>query len=90
MDKEQAAELNTMASEIKNTLEILKALLWSYGDEYACPNDERIIMNIRARPSLSSCVFAAIENYAMKARDQAEELETYTERVMEDEFQEAQ
>lgn len=90
MDKEQVAELNTMASEIKNTLEILKSLLWSYGDEYACPNDETIIMNIRARPSLSGYVFAAIEDYAMKAIAQAEELETYTERVMEDKFQEAQ
>ncbi len=89
MDKTQAADINTMASELKNTLEILKSLLYSYGDDYAAPNDETIIQNIQARPAHSSSLYAAIEDYAMKAREQAEDLEEVTGRIMEAEFQKA-
>lgn len=82
MTKEQIAELNTMASELKNTLHILKALLLNYGDDYAVPIDETIIANIQQRPGVISLMFAAVEDYANQARAQAEELEEVTGQYM--------
>lgn len=80
-----AGELNTMASELKITLDILKALLLSYGDEYATPVDDEIIGNIKARPGVASALYAAIEDYAAKARTQAAALDKITEALLEKE-----
>lgn len=78
-------ELNTMTSQLKITLEILKALLLSYGDDYAAPVDDAIIGNIKARPGVASALYAAVEDYAAKARTQAEALDKITEAQLEKE-----
>ena len=80
-----AGELNTMASELKVTLEIVKALLLSYGDDYAEPTDNEIILNLKARPGVAGALYAAIEDYAAKAWRQAEALDKITVELLQKE-----
>ena len=68
-------DLQDAASNLVNTIGILKALLLQYGDGYATGTDDDIILNIRARPGVAPYLFAAIEDYATQAAKQAAELE---------------
>lgn len=85
-----AGELNTMASELKITLDILKALLLSYGDEYATPTDKEIMLNLKARPGVAGALYAAVEDYAAKALSQAEALDKITMELLRDKQENAQ
>ena len=89
MTPQRAVDLNTDVQELKTTLEILYSLLLSYGDDYALASDENIRLNMFARPDHHSCLFAAIDDYAAKARKQVADLDDKTSAILEESKQQS-
>ena len=89
MTPQRAVDLNTQVEELKTTVEILYSLLLSYGDDYAMCNDKTIQLNMIARPDHHSCLFAAIDDYAAKARKQVADLDDKTAAILEESKQQS-
>ena len=89
MTPDRAVDLNTDVEELKTTLDILYSLLLSYGDDYALTSDENIRLNMFTRPDHHSCLYAAIDDYAAKARKQVADLDDKTAAILEESKQQS-